>query len=70
MRGTTAKGDYSNFSQPGYLDEKNAGQQGGWLNGISSLLQIIAVKVPFRLFPSFLSVIYLVDYRLRGIYDS
>lgn len=60
MRGTAAQGgnssnihirlsltlDYSNFSQPGYLDDKTNGQQGGWLNGFSSLLQIIAVKVP------------------------
>ena len=44
MRGSAAKGDYASFSQPGYLDEKSANQNGGWLNGISSLLQIIAVK--------------------------
>eukprot|EP01128_Nolandella_sp_AFSM9_P010916 TRINITY_DN7633_c0_g1_i1.p1 TRINITY_DN7633_c0_g1~~TRINITY_DN7633_c0_g1_i1.p1 ORF type:complete len:310 (-),score=113.43 TRINITY_DN7633_c0_g1_i1:196-1053(-) len=44
MRGTASKGDYGDFSQPGYLDEKVEGANGGWLNGFSSLLQIIAVK--------------------------
>lgn len=41
MRASVVKGDYSEFKASGYLDENS---KGGWLWGISSLLQIIAVK--------------------------
>jgi hypothetical protein len=43
MRASTVKGDYSGFKPSGYLDD-SANAKGGWLWGISSLLQIIAVK--------------------------
>jgi len=42
-RATLSKGDYSTFKATGYLDEQK-GQSGGWLSGLSNLLQIIAVK--------------------------
>jgi len=43
MRASTVKGDYSGFKPSGYLDD-SSNAKGGWLWGISSLLQIIAVK--------------------------
>jgi len=43
VRATTTKGDYSSFKASGYLDDTGK-QSGGWLSGLSSLLQIIAVK--------------------------
>jgi len=44
MRASTIKGDYSGFKPNGYLDDSGGANKGGWLWGISSLLQIIAVK--------------------------
>jgi len=43
VRATTSKGDYSTFKAAGYLDERKQGS-GGWLSGLASMLQIIAVK--------------------------
>lgn len=44
VRATQTKGDYSSFKASGYLDEAAKAQGGSWLSGLSSLLQIIAVK--------------------------